>query len=134
MGSKRSASISELNESRALNRLARECLQGYSVNEDEQLAALTLIEAWWDELQGSKLLKMSGGPRADQVKSVLVSLPAADPMEVMSYLTEIDGEAMLDIKQLRELDGEQIAHKILRVVVLQLVHGTSLPKPIGRKR
>jgi len=133
MSSKRSASISELNESHPLNQLARECLQGYSVDEDEQLAALTLIEAWWDELQGSKFLKMNGGPRADQVKSVLESLPAADPTEVMSYLTEVDGEGILDIKQLRELTGDQIAHEILRVVVLQLVHGTTIPKPIEPK-
>lgn len=106
----------------------------YPFDEDGELAALTLIEAWWDELQGSKLLNMKGGPRVGEVKSVLESLSVADPMEVMSYLIEVDGKAMLNIKQLRELDGNQIAHEMLKVVVLQIVHATSMPRPADPKR
>jgi hypothetical protein len=129
MGSSRSQRISELNESHPLNRLALERLEGYGVDEDGELAALALIEAWWDELQGSKLFKMKGGPRAGEVESAFESLFAADPDAVMSYLTEVAGEAALDIGQLRELDGDQIAHAVLKVVILQLVHGEPLPKP-----
>ena len=98
MSVKRS-NIAELNQIHPLNVLALECLQGYGVDVGEELAALTLIDAWWDELERSKLLKMNGGPRATHVRSALRHLSRADPTDAMAYLTEIDGKPSLDMNE-----------------------------------
>lgn len=128
MSTKRN-NIAELNEIHPLNVLALECLQGYGVNVAEELATLTLIDAWWDELERSKLLKMNGGPRATEVRSALRRLSRADPTDAMAYLAEIDGEPSLDMDELRQLDGNRVARAILEVLIRQLVHAVPLPKP-----
>lgn len=134
MGSNRSLRIYQLNEGHPLNQLAIECLDGYPVDEDGELAVLTLIGAWWDELRGTKLLRIRGGPRAREVRNVLDFLSAGDPDAVMSYLTEIGGRAVLDVKQLRELDGHEIAQEILSVLISQLINEGPLPKAKKSKR
>jgi hypothetical protein len=124
----RPVTIAEINESHPLNRLAMEYLDGYGVDQDDEIAALALFRAWWDDVGESKLLRQKGGPTAENVMEVIGLLSEAkDAAAVMMYLTIVGGEEVLKIESLRELDGDDIAREILSVIVSQFLNNTPVP-------
>lgn len=119
-------SIHDCNETHPLNRLAAECLGGYSWNNHSTLAILVLIEAHWDSLSTAEILNQKGGPTVADMESTLSNLSSIDPDRAMCYLTKIGDSYTLDVTHLKTLDGVDIANEVLETVVSQLMLGVEL--------
>src|SRR5690349_20124485 len=116
--------IHELNIEHPLNVLALECLQGVVDADCGSLAIIELLRTHEDELERSRLFRQNGAPKPAEVWSLLDFLDHAEPDKAMHFLTHIGASPAIDVRQLQELDGDDIAHKVLGVMIYQLALGT----------